>query len=167
MCMSIHWTKTLLFVALFMVHCNQPEFDTRYYLQTHAHELISHIEEVAGHAVLADSGTSNFVFLLVLETSCSSCLSEIRWWEQNQHKFEDTNLYILVTSKYESVGSAFLEQQEITIPSIFDTTNNLRDEDLVPTLPVKLLINNKGEIQKIYAINNGEKLDVFIEELTK
>ena len=64
-------------------------------------KFLSHIESLAGHSIFADTSHSNVVFLLVQETSCSSCLSEVRWWEENQQNFEDTKIYILVTSKYE------------------------------------------------------------------
>ena len=164
--MNFRWINFLL-VALFMVQCKHREFGARYYSQQNSLEFLSHIESLAERSIFADTSRSNVVFLLVQETSCSSCLSEVRWWEENQQNFEDTKIYILVTSKYESVGKSFIEREGITIYPIFDTTNDLRAKDLVPTLPVKLFINREGKIQKIHPINSGKKLSIFIEALTK
>ena len=126
--MSFHWINFLL-VALFMGQCQHREFGAHYHSEQNSTEFLSHIESLAGRSVFADTSRSNVVFLLVQETSCFSCLSEVRWWEQNQQNFEDTKIYILVTSKYESVGRSFIEREGITISSIFDTTNDLRAKD--------------------------------------
>ena len=166
MCMNFRWINFLL-VALFMGQCQHRDFGARYYTEQNSIEFLSHIESLTGHSIFADTSHSNVVFLLVQETSCSSCLSEVRWWEENQQNFEDTKIYILVTSKYESVGKSFIERQGITIYPIFDTTNDLRAKDLVPILPTKLLMTRDGKIQKIHPIDSGKKLDIFIEALTK
>lgn len=165
--MRYHLISLFLVLIFLLINCEVKDFDQQYYSTKNSEDLLSHIEEMVGHKIEATSPSSKIVILITYESYCSSCLSEVKWWEQNQKKIENADVYILVTSKYKSIGKAFLDQQKITIPSIFDTTNVLMDNDLIPLVPLKILMNSKGEIQLIHNMDGGKKLDDFLEVLSE
>ncbi|MEO1023917.1 MAG: hypothetical protein AAFW89_15335 [Bacteroidota bacterium] len=153
-------------LALLSACHEKREYDVTYYSAANSRAFVAHVNALA--AIHTDSvSLANSIFLIVQETQCSSCLSELQWWEENQQEIKGARIYVMVTTKYMSVGQLFLKEQGITLPALFDTSEALLAQHIIPDVPVKVYLNQELEIKTIQSMRAGLELDDFLETVNE
>ncbi|MEX0609128.1 MAG: hypothetical protein WD016_05825 [Balneolaceae bacterium] len=137
-----------LFAWIAFFHgCESKKFSS-YYENTDS-DWKSYMERISD---TKDSSLKNTILLVLKSTECSPALGELRWWDEYQSTNSDLNIQLIIIEKYASTFQAFLNQEEITIPASRDSAGILFDLALLPTTPMKVLIDGEGKIKKLAAI---------------
>ena len=152
----------MLFVFISNTNCTvRNNFPAKYYSDSNSDRFINHIKVIDDNK-LDTYHYSNSIFLIIYETQCGSCLSELMWWEENQKEFNEVNIYALTISKYESFAKSFLKSHKITLPALYDTSSIFLANDIIPYVPIKVYINHNLEIEAIHDVDAGKNLDSFL-----
>jgi hypothetical protein len=148
-------------VFLFLSCSGQREFDERYYERSP-----SNWKEYLENLHFDEIQLKDEVFLIVNSSNCSPCENELLLWNDLQHTVENP-VNLIVVEKYAAAYSSFLSRLDIELESAQDSTSYLSEHDLVPLVPVKVLFNEKSEVELMYPIGSGGKLDHFLSYLNK
>lgn len=147
-------------VALLFLSCaGHREFDDRYY-ETSQSNWIEYIDNLK----LDKNQLKDGVFLFVNSSNCSPCENELLFWNDLQQTV-DNPVKLIVVEKYPAAYSSFLSRLDIELRSAQDSTSYLSEHDLVPMVPVKVLFNEKSEVELMYPMGSGGKLDRFLSYL--
>lgn len=98
-------------------------------------------------------------------TACSPCIKELKWWQKNADKFDNTNISLIIIEKYEKTCQAFLNKQQVSLTTYRDSTASVLAEDLVPTTPVKVYFNSDAKITAIDNMGTEGNLKVFTDRI--
>lgn len=102
------------------------------------------------------------LLLIIRDIECFPCLQELQYWNSETELSKEWNIRLFIVSKYSTSASYFLEREDITLLVNIDTAYSFMRNDVVPQLPIKMLIEN-NEILKIEPIGSGSNLPSFIE----
>lgn len=102
------------------------------------------------------------LLLVIRDTECFPCLQELQYWNNEEELSKEWNIRLFIVSKYKTSASYFLERENITVTTKIDTAYSFMRNDIVPQLPIKMLIEN-NEILKIEPMGSGSNLPSFIE----
>ena len=116
---------------------------------------------------IADATLSNTVFLMMRSTACSPCINELAWWNKNNSKLGDIKVKLIVLEKYKKPDQVFLDRQNVSIPSHRDSNFYSLTEQLIPTTPFKVFIDEDGKVSELEHIGANGNLKAFVEKITK
>lgn len=105
------------------------------------------------------------VVLVTGSSHCSSCLEELKFWNREIVNQEISEIVLVVVEKFEERYSNFLNQNNLKITSVRDGNGKLFSEDLIPLLPVKVLISEDGNIERIHSIGGDKFLANFLKDI--
>lgn len=151
-------------LLILFVSCSSSDksdsFDDSYYQKTEKEWLTSlpAIEEET-------SELRNHVLLILHTTECSPCLQELAWWNTRGRKEVKADISLLVIERYERVFNSFLKAENISLPAFRDSAAQALKQDLVPTTPVKLYFDDRGEISAIDYMGTKGDVQKFVRQI--
>lgn len=109
----------------------------------------------------------NTIFLVLKGSECRSSIAELHWWNNYKRQNSRLNIKLVILERYATSFRAFLDYEDIEIPAIRDSSSILFDLNLLPRTPMKVYINEKGQVQFIESIGDdiNPNQDSFIQRL--
>ena len=90
----------------------------------------------------------------------------MQYWNSEAELSKKWNTQLFIVSKYTTSAFYFLERENITLPPNIDSAYSFMRNDVVPQLPIKVLVEN-NEILKMEPMGSGSNLPIFIELMKK
>lgn len=110
---------------------------------------------------------ANSVLLITGSTHCPDCLQELAFWTDYYKKSKnEIDLSLIVIERYEERYRNFLNRNNIDIPAFRDSTASITENDLIPSVPVKIHFDNNGYIKRIHSIGSDPALEDFLAEFS-
>jgi len=94
----------------------------------------------------------NTVLLVLKSSECSPALAELSWWNSFIQDQKNIKVKLIIIEKYATTARVLLNQENITIPSNRDSTADILEKDLLPSTPMKIYFDEKGNIVNIKSI---------------
>lgn len=89
--------------------------------------------------------TDSTLILFSSVTECAPCNDEINYW--NQYNLDEANqleIILVVSEKYKTNYESFLKENNLNLNTFMDSTNVFREKNLIPFIPYKVLLTEKG-----------------------
>ncbi|MDR9416639.1 MAG: hypothetical protein RI564_10165 [Gracilimonas sp.] len=158
--MSLLTKQISVFVAfscLLLLGC-ESEKNATYYQKTAA-DWESYVSEISD-----SNGVSleNTIILVLKSSECAPAISELKMWDDFISEDNKFSVKLVIIEKYERASQVFLEEQDITLPSFFDTDGLVLERNLLPTTPMKVFINGEGTIEKMGSIDSRSSAKDFL-----
>lgn len=79
---------------------------------------------------------------------------------------KDLDIYLVIIEKYETTFATFLAHNEFNLPAFRDDNGLVLGQKLVPHTPVKVYINQEGEVELLEEINIYSDPEEFFSKIT-
>ncbi|HMB96955.1 MAG TPA: hypothetical protein VKM36_00615 [Balneolaceae bacterium] len=110
---------------------------------------------------------ANSVLLITGSTHCPDCLQELAFWTDYYKKSKnEIDLSLIVIERYEERYRNFLNRNNIDIPAFRDSTASITENDLIPSVPVKIHFDKNGNIKRIHSIGSDPALEDFLADFS-
>ncbi len=159
---SIKRNSSIFLVLLFLYSgCNSNIYE-EYYKKT-GEDWEAYLEELASEEI----DLQNTVVLILKSSECTPSIQELKWWNDYNQNNSNVNVQLIILEKYATTFETFLIHEELQIPALRDSAGILFRNNLLPTTPLKIYINEKGVLENIAVIGNeiDSKQDVFLNAL--
>lgn len=105
---------------------------------------------------------NNTVILVLKSSECTPALVELKHWDNLQSNSINTNVKLVIIERYASTFNVFLERENLSIPAYRDSIGIIYSHNLLPTTPMKVLIDANGKVKNIAAIDARENEKEFL-----
>jgi len=111
---------------------------------------------------------ANSVLLITGSTHCPDCLKELDFWtDYYKNSKNEIDLSLIVIERYEERFRNFLSRNNFNIPSYRDSTASITENDLIPSVPVKIFFDSNSQIRRIHSIGSDPALKDFLAEFSQ
>ncbi|HKK61644.1 MAG TPA: hypothetical protein VJ951_03735, partial [Bacteroidales bacterium] len=108
----------------------------------------------------------NLVLLVSSSSQCGSCMRELEYWNNTSiNKEINEDILLIVVEKYRSRYKNFISNNDLSIPSLQDSSAKLLKYGFAPSGPIKIYFNENGEITRVHPLGGDSSLPVFKSEL--
>ena len=141
----------LLVVFLFVVLSGCKENSYSDYYKKPLNEWKSYLSTITDQESIE---LKNTVFLVLKSSECSPALSELSWWNSYNKEQNNIEVKLIIIEKYATTAKVLLEQENISIPFYRDSAATIIENNLLPSTPMKIYFDQKGEIANIKSIGS-------------
>ena len=148
-------------IILFLVQCENRDYHKKYY--NNDHKVWSEYLKAIG---VAETNLDDTILLVINSSMCSPCERELQYW----HKFQnnsDKAIKVIVVEKYLSAFRYIVSKYDNQFDAYQDSTAHIFKHDLIPVTPIKLYFDENSNVEMIYPMGTGGKLNHFVENLSK
>ncbi|HSH24765.1 MAG TPA: hypothetical protein VLA13_04425 [Massilibacterium sp.] len=105
------------------------------------------------------------IVLLVRSIDCEVYKSEIKWWDRNFESKDEHEVVLIILEKYNRYYNASLSDLDVELSSIQDKNYAALNNDLVPYIPSKILIDRGNDRLILSNMGTKKSINDFLEYL--
>lgn len=148
--------------TFFIIGCARDNIEASHYATDKTeNDWITYLSELKYNV----TSLQNHVILVMYPTGCSSCTSELKWWNTVGNKELDAKIIVVVIERHESAFNSFVEIHELSIPAFRDENALAIESELVPMTPIKIYFDKDGKIIRQMSMGTGN-LSNFLQEIS-
>lgn len=145
----------LIFLLLLVAAgCNERSYSD--YYDKPLSEWESYLSAISDHQQIELKNAVLFV------RECSPALAELSWWNSFTKDQKSIAVKLIIIEKYATTAKVLLEKENIFIPSYRDSAAVILEKDLLPSTPMKVYFDQRGEIKNIKPIGAHSNQMEFI-----
>ncbi|WP_395086286.1 TlpA family protein disulfide reductase [Gracilimonas sp.] len=129
------------------------------YLNKTEDDWKAYLSEISGKQ---EPSLKNTVLLVLKSSECSPALNELKSWNALDETNSEVRVKIVIVERYATTTKVLLEQEGINLPMYQDSIALVLRKELLPATPIKVFIDDKGNVKRLAAIDSRTKIEDFL-----